>query len=116
MITGAAIDKTLRTIDLQMEIRTEMSEGDLKELSREICTIYGFSDARIKAVCCAPEPTREADHYAPQGAAEKKRDGAVKDVIYGEKKLSGKTVPVGSLDLKTGKATVMAETSQITLF
>lgn len=109
VLTGAAIDKTLRTIDLQMETRTELSQRDLKELGREICAVYGFSDVRIKAACRGPEPVREAERYAPQGAAKKKRDGAVKDVIYGEKKLSGKTVPVGSLNLKTGKAAVIGK-------
>ena len=83
LLTGAAIDKTLRTIDLQMETRSELNDGDLKELSREICAVYGFTETRIKAVFRAPEPVREAERYAPQGAAEKKRDGAVKDVLSG---------------------------------
>ena len=110
MLTSAAIDQQLRTIDFQMETRVELGDEDLKELSREICGVYGFSDVRIKAICCAPvSVSKSEDNYAPQGSGEKKKNGAVKDVLFGDKKISGKTIPIKDLSLKTGKATVMGK-------
>ena len=106
LLSGADISKDLSVLKLQMETRTELSGDDLRELGREIGVVYGFADVQIRAEYRPPEPERPAEHYAPQGAAEKKRDGAVKDVLYGDKKLTGKTVPISSLDLKTGKAAV----------
>lgn len=107
VLTGAVIDKQLRTIDLQMETREELSDENLKELSREISAVYGFSDTRIRAVCRLPEPEHSpAESYAPQGSGEKKRNGAVREILFGDKKIIGRTIPIGQLDLKTGKATV----------
>ncbi|WP_312614197.1 PolC-type DNA polymerase III [Oscillibacter sp.] len=116
MLIGAAIDRAERTIELQMETRAELGGDEIRALGREICTAYGFADARIACACCAREPAREKTQRASQaeaggrsGDAEKKRDGASGEVFYGEKKPVGKTVPVGSLDLKTGKAAVIGK-------
>ena len=106
LLSGADISKDLSVLKLQMETRTELSGDDLRELGREIGGVYGFADVQIRAEYRPPEPERPAEHYAPQSAAEKKRDGTVKDVLYGDKKITGKTVPISSLDLKTGKAAV----------
>ena len=88
LLSGADISKDLSVLKLQMETRTELSGDDLRELGREIGGVYGFADVQIRAEYRPPEPERPAEHYAPQGAAEKKRDGAVKDVLYGDKKLT----------------------------
>ncbi|WP_312281590.1 hypothetical protein, partial [Oscillibacter sp.] len=115
MLVGAAIDRAERTIELQMETRAELGGDEIRALGQEICTAYGFADARIACACCPIEPAREKTQGATQAGsdggrgAEKKRDGAVGEVFYGEKKPVGKTEPVGTLDLKTGKAAVISK-------
>ena len=105
-LTGVSIDKQLRSIELQMETRDTLTEQELAELQREICLTYGFSQARLRVSCSVPPTTSEKGAVHATSGSGAKRDGGIREILYGGKKIAGRVMPMKDLTLKTGTATV----------
>ncbi len=104
-LTGASIDQGTMSISMQLTVRTAMSAEDLEDLKQMIRAVYGFRQVDIDLTCKLPEPVKaEAAKTASSGGG--KDGGAAVDKVLLGKPIKVKPVPMKTLDLKMGNATV----------
>ena len=104
-LTGASIDQGTMSISMQLTVRTAMSAEDLEDLKQMIRAVYGFRQVDIDLTCKLPEPVKAAAPPAAPSGGGKDGGAAVDKVLLG-KPIKVKPVPMSTLDLKMGNATV----------
>lgn len=104
-LTGASIDQGAMSISMQLTVRTVMSAEDLEDLKQMIRGVYGFRQVDIDLTCKLPAPVKAAAPQAASSGGGKDSGAAVDKVLLG-KPIKTKPVPMKTLDLKMGNATV----------
>ena len=106
-LTGAAIDQSALSISMSLTVRTAMSGEDLEDLKQMIQAVYGFRRVDIDLTCKLPDTARASvpQAVATGGGGKESGGAAVEKVLLG-KPIKAKPVPMKTLDLKMGNATV----------
>ncbi len=99
VLTGAKIDQAAMSIALGLTVKNPLTEEELRSLRRNIQTVYGFGSVDIALDCRIPEKTK-AELPAPAAAAK-----PAGKVLMGNP-IKGRSVPMSTLNLKTGNAIV----------
>ncbi|MCI2058879.1 MAG: PolC-type DNA polymerase III [Oscillibacter sp.] len=102
MLDGVVIDREQFSIDLRLTTDLPLDDGELRELEGMIAATYGFSTVHIQAVCAAPAPAPEKK---PEKSGKKAPAQKVSEILLGSK-IKGRPVPMNTLNLKMGNATV----------
>ncbi|MDY3691141.1 MAG: PolC-type DNA polymerase III [Dysosmobacter sp.] len=105
-LTGASIDQDTMSISMQLTVRTAMSAEDLEDLKQMIRAVYGFRLVDIDLTCKLPEAARVPAPQASSSGGGGKDGGAAVDKVLLGKPIKTKPVPMKTLDLKMGNATV----------
>ena len=106
-LTGAAIDQSALSISMSLTVRTAMSGEDLEDLKQMIQAVYGFRRVDIDLTCKLPDTARASVPQAvATGGGGKESDGAAVEKVLLGKPIKAKPVPMKTLDLKMGSATV----------
>ena len=108
VVNGACIDQTSMSLALRLTTRVELGEAELEELRRLMMGVYGFRQAEITVTCtvpAAPAPEAAGRPSAAAAAGEKSGKQAPSKILMG-KPIKVHPVPMKTLDLKMGNATV----------
>ncbi len=102
-IGNAVIQQKTFSMKLQLTTRMPLEAAEVAELERMIAVTYGMSAVSIDAQSAEKTTGRTAAPAAPQRTAEE--HGSAAEVLYGNH-IKGRPVPMKTLNLKMGTATV----------
>ena len=102
-IGNAVIQQKTFSMKLQLTTRMPLEATEVAELERMIAVTYGMSAVSIDAQSAEKTTGRTAAPAAPQRTAEE--HGSAAKVLYGNH-IKGRPVPMKTLNLKMGTATV----------
>ena len=104
VLTGACIDQGQLSMVLRLTVKSPLSEEEIQGIRDAIQMVYGFTKVEMDVTCKAPEAPRPAAQFAAPGSGGKAAKPTGK-VLMGNP-IKGKPVPMKTLDLKMGNATV----------
>ena len=103
-LSGARMDRRMRTMELQMVTEEDLSGGEVSALEEMIAQVYGLEQVRIGA---SYQPAMSSSAAPSSGSAKagKRGGGAPSAVLLGSV-VKGKPVPMSGLNPKMGTVAV----------
>ena len=111
VVNGACIDQAGMSLALRLTTRAELGDAELEELKHLLMGVYGFRQVTTEVTCKAPSSQAAAAGSCPAASVPAAPSGSKGEKQAAGKVLMGKPiriqpVPMKSLDLKMGNATV----------
>ena len=104
VLTGACIDQSAMSMELRLQVKLALTEGEVQELQAAIRRAYGFHSVKIDAAQAAAEPRPSS----PDGAAPVGKSNPAGKVLMGNA-IKARPGPIRELNLKMGTATVQGK-------
>ena len=104
VLTGACIDQSAMSMELRLQVKLALTEGEVQELQTAIRRAYGFHSVKIDAAQAAAEPRPSS----PDGTAPVGKSNPAGKVLMGNA-IKARPGPIRELNLKMGTATVQGK-------